>query len=40
MRLSTRLAGISLSDDRGQAVRLGAFWADRPVVFVFIRHFG
>ncbi len=40
MRLSTRLAGISLSDDQGRPVRLGAVWADKPVVLVFIRHFG
>lgn len=40
MRLATRLAGISLSDDRGASVRLGTLWAERPVVLVFIRHFG
>jgi hypothetical protein len=40
MRLATRLAGLTLSDDRGHAVRLGTTWQDAPVVLVFIRHFG
>ena len=40
MRLATRLAGLTLSDDRGEAVRLGTTWQDAPVVLVFIRHFG
>jgi hypothetical protein len=40
MRLSTRLAGINLADDQGRLVRLGAVWADKPVVLIFIRHFG
>jgi hypothetical protein len=40
MRLSTRLAPIELADDRGVAIRLGTFWASRPAVVVFIRHFG
>ena len=40
MRVSTRLAGLSLSDDTGEDVRLGSLWADRPVVLVFLRHFG
>jgi hypothetical protein len=40
MRIATRLSGIELADWRGQRVRLGSFWEDRPVVLVFIRHFG
>jgi hypothetical protein len=40
MRLSTRLAPLTLSDDRGGRVRLGSLWQDAPVVLVFIRHFG
>ena len=40
MRIARRLAGIELVDDQGRAVRLGSLWADRPVVLVFIRHFG
>jgi hypothetical protein len=40
MRVSTKLAGIELTDWQGQRVRLGSCWQDRPVVLVFIRHFG
>jgi hypothetical protein len=40
MRLATRLAGISLSNDRGESIRLGTLWAEQPAVVVFIRHFG
>ena len=38
--LVRRLADIELSDWRGQTLRLGALWEERPVVLVFIRHFG
>ncbi len=40
MHLATRLAPIELSDSRGVPQRLGALWTARPVVLVFIRHFG
>ena len=40
MRLATRLADLELATDRGETVRLGGLWAERPVVLVFIRHFG
>lgn len=40
MRLSTRLAPISLATDTGEPVRLGRFFEDRTAVLVFIRHFG
>lgn len=40
MRISTRLAGIELSSWDGVKTPLGATWRDRPVVLVFIRHFG
>ena len=40
MRLATRLSGIELSDATDEAVRLGSFWEDQPIVLVFIRHFG
>ncbi len=40
MRISTRLAGIVLTDDRGDAVVLGSLWAERTVVLAFVRHFG
>ncbi|MGH0032929.1 MAG: hypothetical protein ACQGVC_24315 [Myxococcota bacterium] len=40
MRTSTRLSGITLSSWDGRDVELGSLWRDRPVVLVFIRHFG
>ncbi len=40
MKVSTRLSGIALRDDRGAEVDLGVLWRDRPIVLVFIRHFG
>jgi hypothetical protein len=40
MRTASKLSGIELSDADGRTWRLGAFWNDRPVVLVFIRHFG
>jgi hypothetical protein len=40
MRFATKLAGIELSDWQGARRRLGDFWSDRPIVLVFIRHFG
>jgi hypothetical protein len=40
MKISTRLASIELCDWQGDTVKLGALWQQRPVVLVFIRHFG
>ena len=40
MRISTRLSPIELSDWSGAPTRLGSLWQERPVVLVFIRHFG
>ena len=45
MKFSTRLAGIELDGigpdgPEGTPTRLGTLWAERPVVLVFIRHFG
>jgi hypothetical protein len=40
MRTATRLAGIELSSWDGTSVALGETWRERPVVLVFIRHFG
>jgi hypothetical protein len=34
------LSGISLVDSAGASHRLGDLWRDRPVVLVFLRHFG
>jgi hypothetical protein len=35
-----RLADLQLPDSTGAPRRLGDFWADRPVILVFLRHFG
>ncbi len=40
MRTATKLAGVELSDWQGQRVDLADLWSERPVVLVFIRHFG
>jgi hypothetical protein len=40
VRVATKLAGIELSDWRGESLRLGSLWEERTVVLVFIRHFG
>ena len=34
------LADITLPDHAGEPVRLGDLWADRPVVLVWLRHYG
>jgi hypothetical protein len=35
-----RLSNIKLLDWQGVPQRLGEFWEKRPIVLVFIRHFG
>ena len=34
------LADIVLPDHEGNDVRLGDLWRDRPVVLVWLRHYG
>jgi len=34
------LADITLQDHTRTPRRLGDFWAERPVIVVFLRHFG
>jgi len=34
------LADVSLVDAGGASHRLGDLWNDRPIVLVFLRHFG
>jgi hypothetical protein len=36
----TALAATSLIDDTGAPHRFGDLWRDRPIVLVFLRHFG
>jgi hypothetical protein len=38
--LAAALAQLTVLDEKSQAVRLGDFWATRPVVLAFVRHFG
>ena len=34
------LAKLTVLDEQEQPVELGSLWRDRPVVLVFLRHFG
>ena len=34
------LAQLTLTSPDGQSVRLADLWSKRPVVLVFLRHFG
>lgn len=36
----TALRDVELTDATGTPHRLGDLWSDRPVVLVFLRHFG
>jgi len=38
--LAAALAPITLADPEGRGVRLGSLWAERPVVILFLRHYG
>jgi hypothetical protein len=40
VRIANKLSAIQLSDWTGDRERLGTFWKNRPIVLVFIRHFG
>lgn len=40
MRVATKLSLIELPDHSGTPIRLGTLWHKRPVVLLFIRHFG
>lgn len=31
---------MTVLDEQGQTIELGTLWRDRPIVLVFIRHFG
>jgi len=34
------LEALELPDATGEPRRLGDFWVERPVILVFLRHFG
>ena len=38
--LAAALAQHSVLDENASAVTLGGFWAGRPAVLAFVRHFG
>lgn len=40
MNAAQRIADIELADPESRAVRLGDLWAERPVVLVWLRHYG
>ena len=40
MSIAEKLSKIELGDADVVSRRLGALWSDRPVVLVFVRHFG
>ena len=40
MDITNKLAGMSLLDADENDTRLETLWQDRPVVLVFVRHFG
>lgn len=40
MTLADRLAPLTVLDLEGRPTPLGELWRDRPVVLVYIRHFG
>jgi hypothetical protein len=40
VRALPELADITLPDQDGSPVRLADLWADKPVVLVWLRHYG
>lgn len=40
MSVAQEMADLVVQDTEGQDVRLGSLWAERPVILVFVRHFG
>jgi peroxiredoxin len=40
MNAAQRIADITLPDTEGGETRLGDLWAQRPVVLVWLRHYG
>ena len=39
-QLATRLAPLAVLGEGGADVTLGSLWETRPIVLVFVRHFG
>jgi len=38
--VASALGSMTVLDEHGAAVPLGPLWRDRPVVLLFVRHFG
>jgi len=38
--VAARLARLTVLDGQDRAIPLGDFWARRPAVLAFVRHFG
>jgi len=38
--IASRLSPIKVLDPEGRSIELGSYWKEKPVVLVFIRHFG
>jgi peroxiredoxin len=38
--LGDKAPDVVLSDSNGDEVRLSSLWRERPLVLVFLRHFG
>ena len=34
------LAPMTVLDEKGEKVKLGTLWRDKPAVLAFVRHFG
>jgi hypothetical protein len=39
-QVTQEFADVDVKDQSGAASKLGATWAARPAVLVFVRHFG
>ena len=40
MSIADKLSSIEVLDPDGHPVKLGSLWREKPVVLVFVRHFG
>jgi len=40
MNNATTLGQLTVLDPEGEVLTFGTFWAERPAVLVFLRHFG
>jgi len=38
--VATRLAPLTVSDPEGREIHFDELWRERPIVMVFLRHFG